>query len=124
MAQRFAANPVKTTFSGFAKLTKLLSENLVMQDPGRTMAPDFADELLMSIDESEESTLNTVTSSQPTDPDFCFIDEKVMITYSFLLSITCGPVHAEQLQYGDLCTTLHALLFVSESLKVKKESKA
>ena len=58
---RFTSNPVKTTLSGFAKLTKIMSEGLVMQDPGRTMAPDFADELRMSIDESEESTLNTVT---------------------------------------------------------------
>lgn len=74
--QQFTADPVGKTLGAFARLPRLLTDALLVQDPQSTMAPDFHDQLRMSIDESE-TALNTVSSSQPEDPDFCFVDEKV-----------------------------------------------
>lgn len=73
--QRFTAQPLRTTWNAFAKFTGLLTDTFIAQDPGLTMSPDFHEQLIKSLDES--NLMTPIDSTSAEDPDFCLVHEKV-----------------------------------------------
>jgi len=80
--QRFAADPVRGTFTAFAKVSKLLTNTLVASEDKNSVPPEICDQLRISVEENE-TDFSAIHSTQPEDPDFLFIDEKVFFCLCF-----------------------------------------